>query len=164
MKKIANIIALVPCLLAFLAVSGHSAEVGAPVPDFSVRTLGGNQLSRASLSGKPALLIFWNTWCATCKSELPKLNQMAEKFPGRLTVLAINTGLNDSESKARAYWNKYGYSFQSGYDHSFQVAESFRIMGVPTIVLVDAQGLVRYSHTAMPKDMEERLKQLVSLR
>lgn len=162
MRKIARIIALLPCLL-LLAATVHSAEVGAPVPDFTVRTLEGGQLSRASLSGKPALLVFWNTWCAICKDELPKLNQVAAKFgPNRLTVLAINTGLNDSESKARAYWKKYGYTFPVGYDHTFQIGESFKVVGVPTVVLVDAQGLVRYSQTLLPNDLEERLKQLVN--
>ncbi|HBG04167.1 MAG: hypothetical protein A2075_22775 [Geobacteraceae bacterium GWC2_58_44] len=165
MKKIAKIIALVPCVLALFAATCRSAEVGARVPDFSVRTLGGDHLSRASLSGKPMLLVFWNTWCATCTSELPKLNLLAEKFgPKRLTVLAINTGLNDTESKARAYWKKYGYTFAAGYDHSFEVGETFRIIGVPTVILVDAQGLVRYSHTSIPRDLEERLRQLTSLR
>ena len=163
MKKIAKIIALLPCLLALLAGSCLSAEVGARVPDFSVRTLGGDQLSRASLSGKPMLLVFWNTWCATCASELPRLNLMAQKFgPGRLTVLAVNTGLNDTEGKARAYWKKYGYTFPAGYDHSFNMGESFRVIGVPTVILVDAQGFVRYSHTSMPRDLEERLRQLTA--
>lgn len=162
MKKIANIIAMLPCLLALLAATGHSAEVGAPVPDFSMATLAGGQLSKASMAGKPALLVFWNTWCATCKSELPKLNQVAVKFGPRVTVLAINTGLNDSESKARAYWKKYGYSFAVGYDHTFEVAESFKIVGVPTVVLMDAQGVVRYSNSSVPGDLESRLRQLVA--
>ena len=161
MKKMVRTVAMIPCLLALLAAPSHSAEVGAPVPDFTVRTLAGEQFSKASLSGKPALLVFWNTWCSSCKSELPKLNQVAAKFgPKQLTVLAVNTGLNDSESKARAYWKKYSYTFTAGYDHSFEMGENFRVMGVPTIVLVDAQGLVRYSNSSMPRDLEERLRQL----
>lgn len=163
MKKIARIIAIVPCLLALWTTSCRSAEVGARVPDFSVRTLSGDLLSRASLAGKPVLLVFWNTWCASCAKELPQVNRMAEKFGSRrLTVLAINTGLNDSEGKARAYWKKYGYSFQAGYDRSFELGEAFRVMGVPTVILADAQGVVRYSHTSLPRDLEERLRQLTA--
>jgi thiol-disulfide isomerase/thioredoxin len=165
MSKTLRTLALLPCLLALLAATGHTAQVGAPLPDFTVRTLAGGELSRATLSGKPALLVFWNTWCDTCKKELPKVNLTAQKFgPGRLTVLAINTGLNDSEAKARAYWQKYGYSFTAGYDYSFEVGKNFKVMGVPTVVLVDARGVVRYNASALPLDLEERLAQLIGPR
>jgi len=161
MKKTLSILALVPCILGLLISAGVCAEVGTRVPDFAVHTLAGDNLSRASLAGRPLLLVFWNTWCTTCAKELPKVSRIQEKFaPRRLTVLAINTGLNDSENKARAYWQKHGYTFPVAYDHSFQLGESFKVMGVPTVILVDAQGVVRYNQTTLPLDLEERVSQL----
>ena len=84
-------------------------EVGEPLPDFAIQTFDGSTTSRASLEGKPVLLIFWNTWCPKCKRELPQINSVAEKFgPSGLAVLAINSAMNDTERRARAYWKKYG--------------------------------------------------------
>jgi cytochrome c biogenesis protein CcmG/thiol:disulfide interchange protein DsbE len=138
-----------------------SVEVGEPMPDFGIKTLAGDNLSRASLAGKPLLLVFWNTWCPNCKEELPLINRLAGKFaPGELTVLAINTGLNDSENKARAFWQKSGYLFPTGFDRHFDTVESFGIRGVPTVLLVDASGVVRYKSPQLPDNMEERLRQL----
>ena len=94
--------------------------------------------------------------------DLPKINRLAEEFvPRGLAVLAINTALNDSESKARAYWKKSGHGFPAGFDHSFEIGQAFKVRGVPTVFLVDSRGAVRYKHPLPPKDMDVRFKQLI---
>jgi thiol-disulfide isomerase/thioredoxin len=108
------------------------------------------------------VLIFWNTWCPDCKKELPKINRLAGRFgPKDVAILAVNTGLNDSESKARAYWKEYGYVFPVGYDHTFEIRQSFKARGVPTIFLIDSKGIVRYKNPRLPDDIEERIKELI---
>jgi peroxiredoxin len=93
--------------------------------------------------------------------ELPKINRLAEKFgPKGVAILAINTGINDTESKARAYWKKTGFVFSTGFDHDFEIVTAFGVRGVPTFLLVDSKGIVRYKQALLPGDMEDRLKQL----
>jgi len=161
MTQIAKILLVVMWFLIVTVSPGWSIEVGEPLPDFAIQTFDGSRLSRATLVGKPMLLIFWNTWCPYCMEELPKINRVAEKFGSRgLAVLAINTGINDSESKARAHWEKSGYVFPSGFDHYFEITTAFGVRGVPTIFLVDPKGVVRYKQAVLPGDMEDRFKQL----
>ena len=146
-----------------LVAPSWGVEVGEPIPDFGMRSLAGENISRASLAGKPLLLVFWNTWCPLCKKELPQINRLAEKYHSKgLSVVAINTGLNDSESKARAYWKKNGYQFPVVFDQTFDIGGSFRVMGVPTVLLVDAKGIVRYKGTQVPENMEELIRQVTS--
>jgi thiol-disulfide isomerase/thioredoxin len=162
MARGAKITVVVLWCLTVMASSARSVEVGEALPDFAVQTFDGGHLSRATLAGKPLMLVFWNTWCADCMRELPEVNRLAGRFvPRGLVILAINTGLNDSEGKARAYWKRSGYLFPSGYDHSFEIGKAFRVPGVPAVFLVDARGVVRYKGSLLPKDMEERLKQLM---
>ena len=159
-KTARTIMAALWCQLV-LVTPGWSVEVGEPIPDFGITSLAGDNLSRASLAGKPLLLVFWNTWCPNCKAELPQVNRLAGKFTSRgLTVLAINTGLNDSEAKARAFWKKNGYLFATGFDRDFAIGESFGVQGVPSVLLVDARGVVRYKSPLLAGDMEERIRQL----
>ncbi|MBC8017632.1 MAG: TlpA family protein disulfide reductase [Verrucomicrobia bacterium] len=162
MKKNGMIPLLALLLLMFTLSPAWSAEPGESLPDFTVRTFDGKSLSRTSFAGKPLLLVFWNTWCSDCMRELPEINRLVARFaPGRLAVLAINTALNDSESKARAYWKKSAYLFPSGFDQSFELGQLFRVRGVPTVFLVDSRGIVRYKQSQFPRDMEERIKQLL---
>jgi thiol-disulfide isomerase/thioredoxin len=161
MKKNLKILSMALLCQITMATGGWSAEVGEAMPDFHLNTLAGDSVSRAGLSGKPLLLVFWNTWCPSCKKELPRINQLAERYSGKgVTVLAINTGLNDSESKARAFWKKNGYLFATGFDHSFEIGQSFRVQGVPTLLLVDARGVVQYKSSLIPDDIDQRIRQL----
>jgi len=158
-------IAMIPSVVLWFLMTAispsWSTEVGEPLPDFAIQTFDGKNASRATLEGKPALLIFWNTWCPNCMRELPEINRLAEQFgPRGLTVLAINTAINDSETKARVYWKKSEYVFPSGFDYDFEVGQAFRVLGVPTVFLVDSKGVVRYKHPLVPDNMEERFKQL----
>lgn len=151
-------------ILSAIAVSPcWSIEVGELLPDFSVEAFDGNTYSRASLAGRPVLLVFWNSWCDVCLQELPKVRRLNDKFgPRGLAVLAVNTAINDSESKARAYWKMHGHTFPTGFDHYFELGTAFGVMGVPTIFLADPQGMVRYKHARIPENIEERLEQLTA--
>jgi len=136
--------------------------VGDRLPDFSIRTFAGNEVTRAELQGKPALLVFWNTWCGICLRELPEIDRLAQKFgPLGLIVLAVNSGYNDAETKARAYWKKYAFEFSSGYDHHFEFGQAIGLMGVPTIFLVDSKGVIRYKHSTTPPNMDDHFSRLL---
>src|SRR6266498_810503 len=99
MSRVGTAFRVILWYLMIAAVPVYAVEVGEPVPDFTVRTFDGNNLSRSALAGKPMLLVFWNTWCPDCMRELPIISRLAQRFvPRGLAILAVNTGLNDSES------------------------------------------------------------------
>lgn len=161
MTRIVKALFLVPWFLTVMVVPAWSVEVGESMPDFALQTFDGSKLSRATLAGKPLLLVFWNTWCPNCMRELPRINRLTEEFgPKGLEVLAVNTGINDAEGKARAFWKKHNYGFPTGFDHVFEIGQAFGVRGVPTIFLVDSKGIVRYKHVLLPENMEERLQEL----
>ncbi len=161
MKKNVKMLWVALWLGAVVVVPVWGIEEGQPIPEFSIQAFDGNDYSRATVQGKPLLLIFWNTWCPVCLKELPLVNRLAEEFgPQGLVILAVNTAINDSEIKARVYVEKYGYQFPIAFDHHFETGQAFGLRGVPTIFLVDAQGIVRYKRSELPEDMEAHFKQL----
>lgn len=161
MKKYVKILWVALWLSTVVVVPVWGIEEGQPLPEFSIQAFDGNDYSRATLEGKPVLLVFWNTWCPVCLKELPRVNRLAEKFgPRGLVILAVNTAINDSEIKARVYVEKYGYKFPIAFDHDFETGQAFGLRGVPTVFLVDTQGIVRYKRSQLPEDMEVHFKQL----
>jgi len=55
-------------------------------PAFSLRSLNGKQATLSDFRGKPVLLTFWATWCASCKEDIPLLEKF---FVGKEDQLAI---------------------------------------------------------------------------
>lgn len=157
------------CLLAawwVLLLTSHvqAWEIGDPAPDFRLRTFSGQQISSSTLSGKPLLLVFWNTWCVNCQRELVELERLEKTFgPQRLNILAINTGINDSERKARDYIHQHAYSFAAGFDQDFAIGQAYQVRGVPTVCLIDSGGIVRYRQASLPDDLATLLGVSVAL-
>jgi len=160
----ARITTLLVAALLYQAIAApvvQSVEVGEPVPEFGLRTLSGEVVSRTSLAGRPLLIFFWNTRSSSARKALPLLNHVVEKLGQQgLTVLAINTGHQDSEERARMLWRQHHFLFAAGFDRYLEIREAFGIRHTPTVLLVDAWGIVRYKSPVLPADLEQRMREL----
>ncbi len=58
-------------------------------PAFSLKSLTDGQISLSGFKGKPVLITFWATWCASCKEEIPKLEKFSAGKTNQLAVLLI---------------------------------------------------------------------------
>src|ERR1700749_4199207 len=85
-------------------VAHVSTKPGALAPDFSAPLLDGGMLHLAAERGHPVALVFWASWCAPCRGELPGVGQIAARLrrPGHSARLfAVNTeGNPDAAAKA----------------------------------------------------------------
>ena len=65
-----------------------------PAPDFTLSTLSGAPIRLSELRGKVVLLNFWATWCVPCRTEMPSLEALYQRYKDRgLEVLAINVDM-----------------------------------------------------------------------
>jgi thiol-disulfide isomerase/thioredoxin len=152
---------LAHCLLALLLladVPAEAVESGGRMPPFALKTFDDVRITEATFDGKPLVLVFWNTWCTDCRRELPVIERLASGYgPLGLDFLAVNTAINDSEAKARAYWSKHGFSIPAAYDQTFEAGDAFSVRGVPTIFVFDAQGKAVFKGAIPPDNIEELL-------
>lgn len=149
--------------LTILVDPSHALEVGDEVPSFKIKTVDGKSFEMDKLRGKSSLfLVFWATWCPVCKEEIPKVKSLYLSFnPKGMEFLAINVGINDSEKKVIKYKKKYGLDYPTAFDAGSVVTKSFGVMGTPTIIIVDRQGVVRYKGGAVPDNLGDHFEQLM---
>jgi thiol-disulfide isomerase/thioredoxin len=71
-------------------VGPDGLSAGDLMPELRLLNLkSGQEMRLSSLRGKPVLVNFWATWCGPCRAEIPKLNELAQKYP-KLTIIGVN--------------------------------------------------------------------------
>lgn len=135
--------------------------VGETAPDFQLARQDGSQVSPQALRGRPAVLVFWTAWCPTCKEEAPHINELAAKYePQGVRVVGIN--IQDSPARLAGGVKDFGIKYAVASDADASVARRYKVVGTPTIIFLDGQGVVRYSGNELPKDYAARLDALLA--
>ena len=105
--------------------------------------LKGKPIDFGNLVGKKVLAVsFWGTFCKPCKSEMPFLQKMVEKYGADgFEVLAISLDTPDTEASVRPYIQKNNYTFQVTIDRQSEATQLLNSKSVlPFLVILDRQG------------------------
>jgi peroxiredoxin len=118
---------------------------GVEAPDFELPDLEGRSFHLSRSQGNPVLLIFSTTWCAYCRSELPHLRKIHERYsPRGLQVVQIF--IQESRQKVSSFARQYNIPYRALLDERGGVAEAYGIRGVPDMILLDRKGRVLCRH------------------
>ena len=123
-----------------------SPEKERAAPDFLLETLGGGTLRLSDLQGKAVLINFWATWCQPCRSEVPHLVAAYDRYRQQgLEIVAVN--LQEDEGTVAGFVQEFGMQFPVVIDRSGDVADKYRVLGIPTSFFIDRSGVVRSIYT-----------------
>jgi len=128
-------------LLAIVLVGGVSAE-GAPA--YSATALeSGDSVSLTDLQGEVVLLNTWATWCAPCKTEMPWLQTLSERYGAQgLQVIGVSIDRAGKDDAARSFADDLGVTFPIWRDSSNRFARTFETTGVPETLLIGRDGAI----------------------
>lgn len=139
-------LARLPALLILLLSLTASASMAiSDAPDFTLKSLDGDNLRLAEQRGQVVMINFWASWCGPCRQEMPLLNDLYQRYgKAGFTILGVNVE-NDLEA-AKKLLKDIPVSFPILFDDHSTVSRLYDIDAMPTTVMVDRDGKVRYLH------------------
>jgi len=145
-------------VMATSAVSASLKQSSAP--DFTLKSHGGENLRLSEYRGEVVLINFWASWCGPCRQEMPVLSELHDKYRSLgFTVLGVN--VESDTDKARKLLEDQPVSFPVVFDSDSVVSKQYDVVAMPSTVLVDRDGNMRYLHKGYKPGLEAVYQQQV---
>jgi len=145
-------------VLATSAVTAGMKDSAAP--DFTLKSNSGENIRLSELRGEVVLINFWASWCGPCRQEMPILSELHNKYKALgFTVLGVN--VEEDPSKAKKLLQDSPVSFPVVFDSESVVSKQYDVVAMPSTVLVDRDGNMRYLHKGYKSGLEAVYQQQV---
>lgn len=152
----------------------HYLLLGSVSPDLPAADnwFPGNARSLSGLRGKVVLLDFWAIWCGPCFEAFPALAEWQSDFRNEgLEILGLTryygevNGAPADPQNELAYLKRFRERERINYDivvmKDRKVQDMFDASSLPTAVLIDRKGVIRYIETGTSKARLEQMREMI---
>ncbi len=147
-----------------LACTGPQAQANnkpaSAAPDFALRTLAGPNLRLQEQRGKVVMINFWATWCGPCRQEMPHLSRLYDKYRAAGFVL-LGVNVDDDARRASEMAQRLALPFPVLFDTEKTVSRLYDLGTMPSSVLIDRDGKVRYVHAGYQAGFEDQYEKQI---
>lgn len=123
-------------------------EIGASVPSYRATSLDGDSVSLGAQRGKVVLLNVWATWCHPCRTEIPELQALHDRYQSQgLELVGVSVDADGSDDAIRGFLEEFRMTYPVWRDPDERVSAQFLVIGVPATFLIDRAGVLRWRKT-----------------
>lgn len=132
-------------------------DVGNLAPNFTLKTLQGEEISLANLKGQPIMIDFWADWCPFCVKEFPVMEKAYQKYKDQgFMILAVHRTNTESRERAKEFISNTNPSFTILLDLNDDVYTTFSkgLRAMPLTLFVNKEGIIT-KRILGPKNLEQ---------
>ena len=146
-----------------VAATTDPPKVGKPAPDLELALIDGTKVRLSDLKGKPVWINFWATWCPPCRAENPDIEEVYNEHKDADGLMILAPAIGEGRDTVAGYMERTDLHYPVGTDPTTQIAANYRVLGIPTHVFVDREGIIRDMRVgAMSKKTMEKKVALIS--
>ena len=112
--------------------------------------------------GKVMVIEFWASWCGPCRKATPKMDELQKTFAKDVQVVAVS-GLRDPIENVKSYIADNPVSYAHGYDPTTKLASGVGVRGIPHVLVVSTDGVIRWQGSPHDPALTEAVKAAVSV-
>jgi thiol-disulfide isomerase/thioredoxin len=151
---------VVTMLLASLLASTPALAIqpGSVAPTFTLPGTKG-EVKLADLRGKFVYVDFWAAWCVPCRKSFPWMNQLQQKYAGRLAIVAVN--VDTQRADAERFLAAVPAGFAVAFDPVGATPAAYGIKGMPSSVLVAPDGKIVFEHAGFKDGSGAKIEAMI---
>ena len=147
-----------------MLVPSRTLEGGTAAPPFELERLSdGRRVSLEALEGKVVVVDFWSSSCPPCVRQMQDLESLHARYRERdVVVLGINTEGAPPAILRDFIQQRGGVHYDVLLDGA-RVSEAYRVDALPTLYVIDQQGIIRWSRVGYTplRELEGRVDDLL---
>jgi cytochrome c biogenesis protein CcmG/thiol:disulfide interchange protein DsbE len=122
---------------------GAEPKIGKPAPDFVLKMTDGATQQLSSFKGKPVWINFWASWCPPCRAENADIQDVYNEHHESDGLVFLAPSLGEAVDSVTSYMERADLHYPVGIDSDTQIAANYRVLGIPTHIFVDRDGIIR---------------------
>lgn len=149
----------------------HKAEmIKKEAVDFTLLNRKGEAVTLSDLKGKVVVLDFWATWCGPCKASFPGMQATINKYKDDEEVEFLFIDIWQKEDNYKELVQKFisdnHYTFHVLFDEmkdrSQSTATAYGIRGIPTKIIIDKEGFIRFESSGGVTDVYKIVNEMTA--
>ena len=160
MLKVLRSFVVIASLLGLFITPASASTLSGKAPGFTLKSRSGQNLRLSDFRGQVVLLNFWASWCGPCRQEMPLLEGLHKRY-SKLGFTVMGVNVDTDPTKANNYLRDITVTFPIVYDLTNAVSKTFNVNAMPTTVIIDRNGNMRFMHQGYQPGYEREYKKEV---
>ena len=140
------VLGVTTALRAAMPALAAAGSIGHAAPDFALPAAIGNNVRLSEYRGQPVIVSFWSSRCGLCARQLAALDRYYGTYRSS-GLIVLGVSVDDDAQHAQDYAHAHVMAFPLLLDSAKAVSRAFGIERLPSTVLIDRGGVVRFLHS-----------------
>jgi len=156
----AGLLGLLVVIFVFTATQSSAKAVKGVAPDFTLKSLSGENIKLSEHRGQVIMINFWASWSGQSREEMPLLDELYRQYKDKgFTLFGVNVEKDISD--AQSLLRDVRISFPILMDNKNIVSKMFNVQSMPSTIILDRDGNMRYVHSGYEAGFEDEYQKQI---